>query len=87
MRASDTRKWIIVADVGCLCGGVEMIELEDDWIALPALHAWVLAQKLHDKHAIRMALQRVVPLIPLQIRSLVVLIMLLRILPTARAAT
>jgi len=42
-----------------------MVEFQDDGIALPALHACVLAQKLNDKDAIGVALQRVVPLVPL----------------------
>ena len=54
-----------VANVGCLCGRVEMVEFQDDGVALPALHACMLAQKLHDKDAIGVALQRVVPLVPL----------------------
>src|SRR5438067_1721583 len=55
-----------------------MIELQDDGIAQPALHAWVLAQKLGDKDAIRFALKRVVPLIALQIRAPIVHVVLPR---------
>ena len=75
-----------VADVGGLCGRVQMIELQDDRIAFAALHAWMLAQIFGDKEAACIALKWLVPLIPLQVRSLIVLIMLLRNLPTALAA-
>ena len=50
-----------IADVGRLCGRLEMIELQHNGIALAALHTWVLTQKLGDEDTIRFALQRVVP--------------------------
>lgn len=67
-----------VANVAGLCRRVQVIELQDDGIALTALHTRMLKQKLQDKLAIRIALHRIVPLVPLEIRSLVILIMLLR---------
>jgi len=76
-----------IADIGHLCGRLEMIELQDNGIALRALHARVLAQKLGDKDAIRFALQRIVTLIALQIRALIVGVVLPRNEPAARAAT
>lgn len=75
-----------VADVSRLCVRVEVIELQDHGIDLPALDARVLKKKLRDKLAIRIALHRIVPLISLEVRSLVVLIMLLRSVATADAA-
>jgi hypothetical protein len=64
-----------------------MIELQDDGIAHTTFHAGMLAQKLGDEDTIRFALHRVVPLIALQIRTLIVRVVLLGNDPTACAAT
>jgi len=64
-----------------------MIELQNHRIALAALDAWVVKQKLPHEDAIRIPLQRIVPLISLKICLLVVLVMLSRNLASAGAAS
>jgi hypothetical protein len=76
-----------VANVGHLCSGVKMIELQDDGVAHPTHNAGMLTQKLDDEDTIRLALVRVVPLISVQIRALVVQAVPPRNEPTACAAT
>ena len=61
-----------IADVGRPCSRVKMIELQDYGIAHPTFHAGMLAKKLGDEDTIRLALQRVVTLITLQIHAFIV---------------
>ena len=75
-----------VADVGRLCGRVEMIELQDDGTADTTLHARMLGQKLGDECTIRVTLEGVIPLITLQICAFIVHVVLLRNEPAALAA-
>jgi hypothetical protein len=67
-----------IADIARLCGCGQMIEFQDDRVVFATLHARVVALKLSDKCPNRIALARIVALIPLQVRRLIVLIVLLR---------
>jgi hypothetical protein len=67
-----------VADVGRLCARIPVIELEDNRIAFAAVDAWMFTEKLRDEDASSVPLERIVALIPLEVRSFIFPVVLSR---------